>query len=87
MRTIAFAASLALTLATGSAFAQDTPTREDMSKRQNTVNTQTDQSGQSAQGGAPAGTSGSGRTLMQEREQGMSPQGASDGKGTGKMKQ
>ncbi|WP_250499245.1 hypothetical protein [Caballeronia sp. GAWG1-5s-s] len=93
MKATAAIAGALLALASTASLAQEM-TRDQMNQRP-----QTQQQGQNAspggandaaQGGAPSGTSGSG-TLMQKREQGMSPDTsqppARGSKSTGTMKQ
>jgi hypothetical protein len=74
--TIAIAGAL-LALSSAATFAQNMSRDQPMQRPQPTQSGQNDsvptpQSGDASQGGAQSGTSGSG-TLMQKREQGMSP--------------
>jgi hypothetical protein len=87
MKRIAVVMGAFCAIAGTCAFAQ-TNTGSGQSPTQGTQNTQPGTSGQSMNRAADAGSSrpASG-TLMQQREKGMSPQGASDAAATGKMKQ
>ncbi|WP_250472059.1 hypothetical protein [Caballeronia sp. GAFFF1] len=92
MKATAAIAGALLALASTASLAQDM-TRDQMNQRPPTQQGQNASPGganDEAQGGAPSGTSGSG-TLMQKREQGMSPDTsqppARGSKSTGTMKQ
>ncbi|GGD53909.1 hypothetical protein [Caballeronia grimmiae] len=94
MKATAAIAGALLALASTATFAQDM-SRDQMNQRPKQMQGQPSASpmpgsNDASQGGAPAGTSGSG-TLMQQREQGMSPDASTapsgGGKATGTMKQ
>jgi hypothetical protein len=95
MRTTIAIAGALLTIASSAAFAQEMSRDQLMQRQQQMQPGRNDtvpapRTGDSSQGGVQSGTSGSG-TLMQQREQGMSPnpsQGAPQGsQSTGTMKQ
>ncbi|MDR5854217.1 hypothetical protein P9239_12955 [Caballeronia sp. LZ062] len=91
MKATAAIAGAVLALASTAPFAQEM-TRDQMNQRPQTQEQSASPGGSNdaSQGGAPSGTSGSG-TLMQKREQGMSPDTsqapAHGSKSTGTMKQ
>ncbi|KIG10294.1 hypothetical protein [Caballeronia concitans] len=94
MKATAAMAGALLALVSTATFAQEM-SRDQLNQRPQQMQGQTNASptpgsNDASQGGVPAGTSGSG-TLMQQRQQGMSPEAspapARGGKATGTMKQ
>ncbi|MBB5426930.1 hypothetical protein [Paraburkholderia atlantica] len=87
MKLIVAAVSVISMIASACAFAQQ-PNAGNVQPKQDAQSTQPGTAGQSMGRAADAGTGkpASG-TLMQKRESGMSPQGASDSNATGPIKQ
>ncbi|SAL63694.1 hypothetical protein AWB71_03663 [Caballeronia peredens] len=95
MKTTTAIAGALLAIASTTAFAQEMSRDQMMQRQQQMQPGRTDavpspRTGDSSQGGVPSGTSGSG-TLMQQREQGMSPNSSSNSpqgsQSTGTIKQ
>ncbi|MFM0321170.1 hypothetical protein [Caballeronia glebae] len=91
MRTTTVIAGALLALASTSALSQEMSRDQLMQRQQQmqpgkTEPTPSPRTGDSSQGGVQSGTS-SGGTLMQQREQGMSPAQPGDSKSTGAIKQ
>ncbi|WP_250512786.1 hypothetical protein [Caballeronia sp. INDeC2] len=91
MRTTTMIAGALLALASTAALSQEMSRDQMMQRQQQMQPGKSDsmpapRTGDASQGGVQSGSSGSG-TLMQQREQGMSPNQAQGSQSTGTMKQ